>query len=52
MKNSRCEKVHVTYNSGMTIDAGELINSINELLCSKSPDVDAPTAEYIKFVDS
>ena len=36
----------------MTIGAGELMNSINELSCNKSPGLDGHTAEYIKFTDS
>ena len=38
--------------SGMTIDAGELMNIINELSCNKSPGLDGLTAEHIEFADS
>ena len=55
VKDSRCDKVHfdcVTCNTGMTIDAGELMNFIDELSCNKSPSLDGLTAEHIKFADS
>ena len=55
MKDSRCDKVHfvcVTYKTGMTIDAGELMNIINELSCNKSLSLDGLTEEHIKFADS
>ena len=55
VEDSCCDKVHfdcVTYNSGKTIDAGELMNIINELSCNKSPGLYGLTAEHIKFADS
>ena len=55
MKDSRCDKVHfgcVTYKTGMTIDAGELMNIVNELSCNKSLSLDGLTEEHIKFADS
>ena len=55
VEDSRCDKVHfdcVTYNTGKTIDAGELMNIINELSCNKSPGLYGLTAEHIKFADS
>ena len=55
VKDSRCDKVHfgcVTYNTGMTIDAGELMNIISELSCNKSSHLYGLTAEHIKFADS
>ena len=36
----------------MTIDAGELMNIINELSCNKSLGLDGLTEEHIKFADS
>ena len=36
----------------MTIDAGELMNIINELSCNKSLGLDGLSAEHIKFADS
>ena len=55
VKDSRCDKVHfdcVTYKTRMTIDAGELMNIINELSCNKSLGLDGLTAEHTKFADS
>ena len=55
VKDSGSNNIHfdcITYNTGMTIDAGELMNIINELSCNKSPGLDGLTAEHIKFSDS
>ena len=55
VKDSRCDKVHfgcVTDKTGMNINAGELMNIINELSCNKSLGLDGLTAEHIKFADS
>ena len=55
VKDNRCDKVHfdcLTYTTGTTIDAGELMNIINELSRNNSPGMDGLTAEHIKFADS
>ena len=55
VKDSRCDKGHfdrVSYNTGMTIDAGELMNIIIELSHNTSQGLDGLTAEHIKFADS
>ena len=55
VKDSRCDTVHfdcVTYKTRMNIDAGELMNIINELSINKSLGLDGLTAEHIKFADS
>ena len=55
MEDSRGDKVNfdcVTYNTGMIIDASELMDIINALSCNKSPGLDGLTSEHIKFADS
>ena len=52
VKDSCCDIVQfdcVTNNTGKTIDAGELVNIINELSWNKSPSMDGLTSEHIKL---
>ena len=55
VKDSRCNKVNfncIIYNTGMTIDAGEQMNIINEISGNKSPGRNGLNAEHIEFADS
>ena len=56
---SRCNKAYIDlcqdnidFNTGMTVDAGEITSIINDSSCNKSPGLDGLTAEHMNYADS